>query len=139
MGQEGEGTEKGAQRKKTQRRAPGPTRRKGMPRRRDQHHPTPTGHRRTPGGAHPQHTRPKHESDAVWTTPAHDHQPPETTQGKEGTPARGEGATPTEEAAKITAAQPTTTPSQPGDDPGHSQGHLTGTGRGRRRGHSTQG
>ena len=139
MGQEGEGTETEAQRKRTQQRALGRTRRKGMPRQRDQHRPTPSGHRTTPGDARPQHTPPKHESDAVRTTPAHAQQPPETTQKKEGTPARAEMATPTEEAAKKTAMQLTSTPSPPGDDPGHSKGHLTGTRRGRRRGHSTKG
>ena len=139
MGQEGEGTGTDAQRKRRQRRAPGPTRRKSMPQWRDPYLPTPSGHRTTPVGASPQHTPPKHESDAVRTTPAHAHGPPETTQGNEGTPTRGGRATPTERATKNTAAQPTTTPSPPGDDPGHSKSHLTGTGRGRRRGHSTQG
>ena len=127
MGQEGEETWTEAQRKGTARRAPGPTRMKGMPQRRDQHRPTPSGHRTTTGGARPQHTPPKHESDAVRTTPAHAHQRPETTQGKEGTPTRGERATPTEEAAENTAAQPTTRLSPQGDDSGHSKGHFTGT------------
>ena len=127
-----------AKRKRTQRQATGPTGRTGMPQRRDQHRPTPSGHPATPGGARPQHTPPKHESDAVRTTLAHAHQPPEATQGEEGTPTRGEGPTPTEEIPENTAAQPTTTPSPPGDDPGHSKGHLTGTGRGRGRGHSTR-
>ena len=72
------------------------------------------------------------QSDAVRTTPAHRHQPPEATQGKEGTPARSERATPTGEAAENTTTQPTTRHSSPGDDPGHSKGHLTDTGRGRR-------
>ena len=48
----------------------------------------------------------------------------------EGTPTRGEGATPTEGAAGNAAARRTTTPSLPGDDPGRHKGHLTGTGRG---------
>ena len=56
-----------------------------------------------------------------------------------GTPTRGERATPTEEAAGNTAAQPTTTPSPPGDDPGHHKGRLKGTRRRQRHGHSTQG
>ena len=110
-----------------------------MPQQRDRHRPTPSEHRATPGGARPQHTPTNHKSDAVQTTPAHAQRPPETSQGKEGTPTRGEGATPTEQAAENTAAQPTTTPSPPGNDPGHSKGHLTGTRRGRGRGHSTQG
>ena len=138
-GQERAGTGTEAQRKRTPRRAPRPTRRKGIQRRRDQRRPTPSGCRTTPGGARPQHTPPKHDSDGVLITPAHAHQPPETTQGMEGTPTRGEGATPTEEAAGNTAAQPTTTPSPPGDDPGNHKGDLTGTGRGQRHGHSTQG
>ena len=41
----------------------------------------------------------------------------------EGTPARGELATPTEEASGNTIAQPSTTPSPPGDDPGQHKGH----------------
>ena len=139
MGQEGEGTGTEAQRKRTQRRAPGPTHMKGMPQQRDQQRPTPSGHRTTPGGARLQHTPRKHESDAVRTTPALAHQPSETTQGKDGTPKRGERATPTEKIVDNTAAQPTPTPSPPGGDPGQSKGHLTGTGRGRRRGHRTQG
>ena len=98
-----------------------------MPQWRDQHRTTPSSHRTTPRGTHSKHTPPKHESDAVRTTLAHAHQPPETTQGKEGTPTWEERATPTEEAANNTAAQPTTTPSPPGNDPGHSKGHLTGT------------
>ena len=102
-------------------------------------HPTPSGRCTTPGDAHPQHTAPKRESDAIRITPAHAHQPPETTQGREGTPARGERGTPTEEATGNSAAQPTTTPSPPGDDPGHHKGHLTGTGRGLRHGQSAQG
>ena len=58
--------------------------------------------------------------------------------GMEGTPTRGEGATPTEEAAGNTAARRTTTPSLPGHDPSGHKGHLTGTRRGRRHGHSDQ-
>ena len=139
MGQEGEGTGTVAQGKRTQRRTPGRTRSKGMPQRRDEHRPTPSQPRATPGGTHPQHTLPRHESDAVRTTPAHPHRPPETRQGKEGTPTRGERATLKEEADENTAAQPTTTPSPPGDDPGQSKGHLTGNRRGRGRGHSAQG
>ena len=99
---------------------------------------TPTGRRTTTGDARPQHTPPKPESDAIRITAAHAHQPPETKQGREGTPARGKRATPTEEATKNTAAQPTTTPSPPGSDPSHHKGHLTGTGRGQRHGHSAQ-
>ena len=113
--------------------------RKGMPQQRDQHRPTPIRHRATAGGAGPKHTPPKHESDTVGTTPAHAHQPPETTNGKVGTPTRGEGAIPTEGAAGDTAAQPTTRLSPPGSGPRHSKGHLTGTRRGRGHGHSTQG
>ena len=101
--------------------------------------PPPANGAPLPGGAHPQHAPPKHESDAVRLTPAHTHQPPETTKEMGGTPTRGERATPTGEAAGNTAAQPTTTPSPAGDDPGHHKGHLTGTGRGQRHGHSTQG
>ena len=59
--------------------------------------------------------------------------------GMEGTPTRGERATPTEEAAGNAAAWRTTTPSHPGEDPGRYKGHLTGTGRGQRHGHSDQG
>ena len=138
-GQEGEGTGTETQGKRTQRRAPGPTRRKGVPQRRDQRCPTPGGHRTTPRGARPQRTPPEHKWDAVWTTPAHAHQPPETTQGKEVASTQGERAAPTEDAAGNTTAQPTTKPSPPGDDPGHRKGHLTGTRRGRTRGHSAQG
>ena len=101
------GTE--AQRKRTPRQAPGPERRKGIPRRRDQRRPTPSRRRTTSGGGRPQHTTPKHESDGVRITPAHTQQPPEATQGMEGTPTEGERATRTEEAAVNTAAQPTTT------------------------------
>ena len=100
-------------------------------------HPRRTPH--DPQRRTPQRTAPDHEWDAVRTTPAHADQPAETTQGKEGAPTWGEKAAPTEEAARNTTAQPTTTPSQPGDDPGEREGHLTGTGRGRRCGHSTQG
>ena len=57
----------------------------------------------------------------------------------EGTPTRGERATPTEEAAGNAAARRTTTPWPPGDDPGRHKGHLTGTRRGQRGGHSDQG
>ena len=110
-----------------------------MPQRRDQDRPSPSEHRATARGACPIHTPPKHESDAVRTTPPHAEGPPETTQGKEGIPTRGERATPTGEAPENTATQPTTKPSPPGDDPGHSKGHLTGTRRGRGRGHSAQG
>ena len=133
----GAGTE--AQRKRTPRQAPESTPRTGIPRQRDQRRPTPSGRRTTPRGAHPQHAPPKQESDAVRNTPAETHQRPETTQGMEGTPTGGERATPTELAAGNTAAQPTTTPSPPGDDPGHHKGHLTGTRGGQRHGHSTQG
>ena len=100
---------------------------------------TPSRCRTTPWDARPQHTPPKSDSDAIRITPAHAHQPPETTQGRKGTPARRERATPTEEATGNTARQPTTTPSPPGDDPGHHKGHRTGTERGRRHGHSAQG
>ena len=54
MGQEGEGPGAMMQRKRRHRRAPGRTRRKGMPQRRDQHRPTPSGHRATCRGATPQ-------------------------------------------------------------------------------------
>ena len=90
-------------------------------------------------GRTPQHTPPKQASDAVLITRAHTHQPLETTRGIEGTPTRGERATPTEEAAGNAAARRTTTPSPQGDDPGRHKGHFTGTGRGRRYGHSDQG
>ena len=89
--------------------------------------------------AHPQQPPPKQESDAVRITPAHSHQPPETTRGMEGTPARGERATRTEEAAGNTTAWRTTTPSPPSDDPGRHKGHPTGTGIGQKHGHSNQG
>ena len=46
----------GAQRKRTSRRAPGPRCKKGIPRRRDQRPPVPSGHRTTPG-AHAPNTR----------------------------------------------------------------------------------
>ena len=126
---EGAGVGTEAQRKRTPRQAPRPTPRKGIPRHRDQRRPTPSEHRMTPGDAHPQHAPPQHESDAVRITPAHINQPTETTQGMEDKPTRGEWATPTKEAARNTAAQPTTAPSPPGDHPGHHKGHLTGTGR----------
>ena len=103
--------------------------------------PAPPHPHRTPHdsrGRTPQHTPPKQASDAVQITPAHTHQPPETTRGTEGTPTRGERATPTEEAVGNTAARRTTTPSPPGNDPGCHKGHLTSTGRGRRHGHSDQ-
>ena len=85
----------------------------------------------------PQHTPPKQTSDAIRITPAHAHRPPETTRRTEGTPTRGERATPTEEAAGNAAARRTITPSPPGDDPDHHKGHLTGTGRGRKHGRGT--
>ena len=90
-------------------------------------------------GRSPQHAPPKQASDAVRITPAHTHQPPETTRGMKGTPTREKRATPTEEAAGNAAARRTTTPSPPGDDPRRHKGHLRGTGRGRRHGHSNQG
>ena len=128
-----------AQRKKTQRQTPVRTRRNGVPQQRDQQRPSPSGHGAAPGGARPELTPPKHKSDAVQTTLAHAHPPPETAQRKEGTPTRGEGAAPTEEDAENTTAQPTTTPSPPGDDASHSKGHLTGTESGRGRGYSARG
>ena len=90
-------------------------------------------------GRTPQQAPPKQALDAVRITPAHIHQQPETTRGMEGTPTRGERATPTEEAAGNAAARRATIPSPPGDDPGCHKGHLTGTERGRRHGHSHQG
>ena len=110
-----------------------------MPQRRDHYDPDPSGHRAAPRGARPQHTPPQHESNAVQTTPAHADRPPETTQRKEGTPTRGEGAAATEEYVEFTTAQPTTMPSPPGDDAGHSKGHLTGTRRGGECSHSARG
>ena len=104
--------------------------------------PVPPNPHRTPHdsrGRIPQHAPPKQASDAVRSTPAHTHQPPETTRGMEGTPTRGEQATPTEEAAGNAAARRTTTPSPPGNDPVRHKGHLRGTGRGQRHGHSDQG
>ena len=89
-------------------------------------------------GRTPQHTPQKQASDAVRITPANTHQPPETTRGMEGTPTRGERATPTKEAAGNAAARRTTTSSPPGDDPGHHKGHLISTERGRRHGNSDQ-
>ena len=133
----GAGTE--AQRKRAPGQTPRPTPRKSIPRRGDQRSLTPNERRTTPGGATPQHAPPKQASDAVRITTAHSHQPPETTRGMEGTPTRGERATPTEEAAGNAAARCTTTPSAPGDDPVRHKGHHTGTGRGRRHGHSNQG
>ena len=103
--------------------------------------PAPPHPHRTPHnsrGRTPQHAPPKQASDAVRITPAHTHQPPETTRGMEDTPKRGERATRTEEAAGNAAARRTTTPSPPGDDPGRHKGGLTGTGRERRHGHSNQ-
>ena len=70
---------------------------------------TQEGHTTTGGPAPPQphqtpqHTPPKQTSDAMQITPAHAHRPPETTRRMEGTPTRGERATPTEEAAGNTA------------------------------------
>ena len=104
--------------------------------------PAPPHPHRTPHdsrGRTPQHAPSKQASDAMRITPAHTHRPPETTRRMEGTPTRGERATPTEEAAGNAAARRTTTPSPPGDDPGRHKGHLTSTGRGRRHGHSDQG
>ena len=101
--------------------------------------PPPADTARTPEAHARQHTPPKHRPDAVRTAASHANRPPEATQGKEGTPTRREGAPPTEGAAKNTPAQPTTTPSPPGNDPGQSKGHHTGTRRGRGCGHSTQG
>ena len=104
--------------------------------------PAPPQPHRTPHdsrGRTPQHAPPKQASDAIQMTPAHTYHPPETGRGMEGTPTRGEQATPTEEAAGNSAAWRTTTPSPPGNDPGRHKGHLTGTGRGRRHGHSDQG
>ena len=120
------------------RQTPRPTPRNGIPRQGDQRRPTPTRTPHDSRGRTPQHTPPKQASDAVRITLAHTHQPPETTRGMEGTPTRGERATPTEEATGNAAARRTTTPSPPGDDPGRHKGHLTGTGRGRRQGHSDQ-
>ena len=112
------------------------TRRKRAPRQVPR--PTPTG-RPAPPHPHqtPQHTPPKQTSDAMRITPAHAHRPPETTRRTEGTPTRGERATPTEEAAGNTAARHTTMPSPPADDPDHHEGQLTGTGRGRKHGRGT--
>ena len=137
--QEGAGAGTKARRKRAPRQTPRPTPRKGIPRRGG---PAPPHPHRTPHdsrGRTPQHAPPKQELDAVRITPAHSHQPPETTRGMEGTPTRGEWATPTEEAAENAAARRTTTPSPPGNDPGRHKGHPTGTGRGRRHGHSDQG
>ena len=100
--------------------------------------PHPHGTPHDSRGRTPQHTLPKQASDAVRITPAHNHQPLETTRGMEGTPTRGERATPTEGDADNAAARRTTTPSAPGDDPGRHNGHLTGTRRGRRHGNSDQ-
>ena len=100
-------------------------------------HPHRTPH--DPRGRTPQHAQPKQASDAVRITPAHTHQPPETIRGMEGTPTRGERATPTEKAAGNAAAWRTTTPSPPGDHPSHHKGQLTGTRRGRRHSQSHQG
>ena len=136
---EGAGAGTKAWRKRAPRQTPRPRPRKGIPRRGDQRSPIFTKRRTTPGGAPPGHAPLKQASDAVRITPAHTHQPPETTQGMEGTPTRGERATPTEEAAGSAAARRTTTPSPPGDDPSRHKGHLTGTGRGERHGHSDQG
>ena len=64
--------------------------------------PLPADTARPPEAHARQHTLPKHGANAVRTAAAHAHRPPETTQGKEGTPTRGEGATPTEGAAENT-------------------------------------
>ena len=137
--QEGGGAGTKARRTRAPPQTPRPTPRKGIPRRGGPAAPHP---HRTPHdsrGRTPEDAPPKQASDAVRITPAHTHQPPETTRGMEGTPTRGERATPTEEAAENAAARRTTTPSPPGDDPGRHKGHLTGTGRGRRHVHSDQG
>ena len=93
---------------------------------------TQEGHATTeaPAPPHPQRTPrgPWRSTPRTHAAEARIERPPETTQGKEGTPTRGEGATTTREAAENTAPQPTTTPAPPDDDPGHSKGHLTGTG-----------
>ena len=52
-GQEGEGPGAVAQRERAQQRAPGCTYRKGTPEQKEQHRPTPSRHRATPGGARP--------------------------------------------------------------------------------------
>ena len=127
--QEGAGTGTKTRRKRAPRQAPRPTPRKGTPR---QGGPAPPQPHQTP-----QHTPLKQTSDAMRITSAHAHQPAKTTRRTEGTPTRGERATPTEEAAGNAAARRTTTPSPPGDDPGHHKGDLTGTGRGRRHGRGT--
>ena len=84
-----------------------------------------------------QNAPPHHKSGTARTAQPHAHRPPDPAQGKEGTPTQGEEATPTERVAENTAAQPTTTPSPPGDDPSRSKGHHTGNGTGTRgrRGH----
>ena len=56
----GEGTGTGPQRKRTPRRAPGPTHKKGIPRRRDQRPATPSGRHTTPWGRTP----PTHAAEA---------------------------------------------------------------------------
>ena len=113
--------------------------RKRAPRQSDQRRPTPSERPTTPGDAHPQHTPQEQDADIVRITPAHAHQPPETTQGTEGTSTRGEQATPTEETTENTAARRATKPSPPGYGPGRHKGHLTGTGRGQRHSHGNQG
>ena len=96
--QEGAGAGTKERRKRAPRQAPRPTPRKGTPRRggRAPPHPHQTPH--DTRGRTSQHTPPKQVSDAVRITPAHTHQPPETTRRMEGTATRGERATPTEEA-----------------------------------------
>ena len=119
-----------AQRKRAQRRAPGRTYRKGTPQRRDGYRPTSSPHRATPEAHAHLDAPPQHGSDAAGTAPARAHRPPDPAQGKEGTPTRGEGATPTRWAAENTAGQPTTTPPPPRDDPCDRKGNHTGNGTG---------
>ena len=132
-----------AQREMAQRRALRRTHRKGTPQWNDQHRPTPSRHRATPEAHARQDAPPNDGPDATGTAPAHAHQPLNPAQGKEGTPTREEGATATKGAPGKIAAQPTTTPSPPGNDPSRSKGHHTGKGtgtrRGRGRGRDTQG
>ena len=131
--QEGAGAGTEARRKMAPRQTPLPTARKGIPRQGDQHRPTPTERRTTPGGAPPKtHRRSKHR------TPYRSHKRTLTSHWK---PHRGLRAHLHGENGPHPQRKPqgTTTPSAPGDDPGRHKGLLTGTRRGPRHGHSDQG
>ena len=66
---------------------------------------------RIPGGARPKHTPPKHKSDTVRITPAHAHQPPETTQT--GWRAHLHGENRLQPQRKLLGTQPRSAPPRP--------------------------